>query len=91
MQPLSARMRGINIDSMGDLHDRPLEHVRAPTLVISARDDLFNTAPAAEYTASRIPNAELVLYESGGHLLVGRGEETRAAVRAFLERAAAEH
>jgi pimeloyl-ACP methyl ester carboxylesterase len=91
MQPLSARMRGINIDSMGDLHDRPLEQVRAPTLVISARDDLFNTAAAAEHTATRISNAELVLYESGGHLLVGRGEETRAAVRAFLERAAAEH
>ncbi len=88
MQPLSARMRGINIDSMGDLRARPLEHIGAPTLAISARDDLFNTAPAAEYSASRIPNARLVLFENGGHLLVGRSDETRAAVRAFLEGAA---
>ncbi len=90
IQPLSARMRGINIDSMGDVRPRPLDRIRAPTLVISARDDLFNTAPAARYTASQIPNAELVIYDTGGHLLVGRGEETRAAVRAFLERAAVE-
>jgi pimeloyl-ACP methyl ester carboxylesterase len=48
MQPLSARARGINIDSMGDMSSRPLEQIRAPTLVISARDDLFNTASAAE-------------------------------------------
>jgi pimeloyl-ACP methyl ester carboxylesterase len=85
MQPLSARVRGINIDSMGDMSSRPLEQIRAPTLVISARDDLFNTASAAEYTARQIPGAELVIYENGGHLLVGRGEETRTKVRTFLD------
>jgi pimeloyl-ACP methyl ester carboxylesterase len=38
-----------------------------PTLVISARDDLFNTLPAAEFAASAIPNAKLIVYETGGH------------------------
>lgn len=89
MQPLSERMRGINIDSMGDMSARPLEQVRAPTLVVSARDDLFNTASAATYTAGAIPGAELVIYENGGHLLVGRSEETRATVRVFLQSALA--
>ena len=36
---------GINIDSNPDLPRLPLEEIRAPTLVISARDDLFNTLP----------------------------------------------
>jgi 2-hydroxy-6-oxonona-2,4-dienedioate hydrolase len=54
IEPLSFRFRGINIDSSPDLRDLPLEEIRAPTLVISARDDLFNTLPAAEFAAGRI-------------------------------------
>jgi pimeloyl-ACP methyl ester carboxylesterase len=84
IEPLSQRAAGINVDSAEVLTELPLERIAAPTLVISARDDLFNTAPAAEYTAARIPGAKLIVYETGGHLLVGRGPEVRGAVRAFL-------
>jgi pimeloyl-ACP methyl ester carboxylesterase len=87
IQPLSLRMPGINIDSIPDLHELPLEKISAPTLVISTRDDLFNTAPAAEFAASRIPGAKLIVYETGGHLLVGREEEVRSEVRSFLAQA----
>jgi pimeloyl-ACP methyl ester carboxylesterase len=83
IEPLSHRFRGINIDSTPDPRV-PLEGITVPTLVISARDDLFNTAPAAEFAASAIPNAKLVLYETGGHLLVGRQQEVRAVVSNFL-------
>jgi pimeloyl-ACP methyl ester carboxylesterase len=62
----------------------PLDKITAPTLIISARDDLFNTLPAAEYAASRIPGAKLIVYENGGHLLVGHEMEVRDAVRSFL-------
>lgn len=84
IEPLSQRAAGINVDSAEVLTELPLERIAAPTLVISARDDLFNTAPAAEYTAGRIPGAKLIVYETGGHLLVGRGPEVREAVRALL-------
>jgi pimeloyl-ACP methyl ester carboxylesterase len=84
VQPLSRRFRGINFDSAPNLHPLPLEQIVAPTLVISARDDLFNTAPAAEFAARSIPGAKLVLYETGGHLLVGRQDEVRTVVRDFL-------
>jgi pimeloyl-ACP methyl ester carboxylesterase len=84
IQPLSRRFPGINIDSAPGLHRLPLEEIKAPTLIISARDDLFNTLPAAEFAAHRIPNAELAVFETGGHLLVGRKEEVRAMVRGFL-------
>jgi 2-hydroxy-6-oxonona-2,4-dienedioate hydrolase len=84
VEPLSRRFRGINIDSTPDLHELPLERIAVPTLIMSARDDLFNTLPAAEFTAGKIPGSELVVYDTGGHLLVGRIEDARARVRSFL-------
>jgi 2-hydroxy-6-oxonona-2,4-dienedioate hydrolase len=83
IKPLSRRFSGINIGSNPDPRP-PLEHIKVPTLIISARDDLFNTLPAAEFAASMIPNAKLVVYETGGHLLVGRQQEVRAVVTNFL-------
>lgn len=63
IEPLSRRFPGINIDSDPGLSRPPLEHIAVPTLIISARDDLFNTLPAAEFAANTIPNAKLVVYE----------------------------
>ncbi len=87
IRPLSRRFPGIRIDSHPDLHPLRLEAIVAPTLVISAKDDLFNTAPAAEYAASMIKGAKLILFETGGHLLVGRQQEVRKAVHALLTEA----
>lgn len=89
IQPLSLRFAGINIDSAPGLHELPLENITVPTLIISAQDDLFNTAPAARFAASRIPGAKLIVFDKGGHLLVGCGPEARTAVRAFIDGAAA--
>ncbi|MFN3746513.1 MAG: alpha/beta fold hydrolase [Hyphomicrobiaceae bacterium] len=82
-QPLSFRTRGIAIDSQPDA-EQPFERIRAPTLVISARDDLFNTLPAARHAAGAIPGAQLVVYDSGGHLLAGRADDAARVVREFL-------
>lgn len=87
IQPLSQRFRGINLDSIPDLQRLPLERINAPTLIVSARDDLFNTLPASEFAASTIPNAKLIVFETGGHLMVGREGAVRAAVGAFLAKA----
>lgn len=87
VQPLSLRFAGINIDSTPDLNELPLDQIAVPTLIISARDDLFNTAPAAEFAAGKIPGAKLIVYDKGGHLLVGHGAEVQAAVRVFLAKA----
>ncbi len=84
MEPLSLRLTGINIDSAADLHPLPLEKITAPTLIISARDDLFNTLPAAAYAAEHIPHAELVVYDTGGHFLMGKSSEVRAVIQGFL-------
>jgi pimeloyl-ACP methyl ester carboxylesterase len=87
IQPLSLRLAGIKVDSAQDIQEPPLQDITAPTLIVSARDDLFNTAPAAEFAASEIPGARLILFDTGGHLLVGHLLEVRAAVRAFLTQA----
>jgi pimeloyl-ACP methyl ester carboxylesterase len=84
IEPLSLRFPGINVDSTPDLRELPLQKVTAPTLIICARDDGFNTLPAAEFAASKIPEAGLIIYETGGHLLVGHQEAIRKAVRGFI-------
>ncbi len=89
IEPLSRRFRGINIDSNPGLHPLPLEAITAPTLIISARDDLFNTAPAAEFAAARIPSSKLVLFDNGGHLLMGHRRELRQLITEFLTNNAA--
>jgi pimeloyl-ACP methyl ester carboxylesterase len=82
--PLSARLPGIQIDSTVVLERLPLESLAVPTLIVAAKDDLFKTLPAAEFMAGQIPGARLVVFDTGGHLLIGRPQETQAAVREFL-------
>jgi len=85
--PLSARMRGIAVDSGLQLALWPLERIGVPTLVVSAEDDLFKTLPGARFTAEQIPGAELHVLKSGGHLMVGQGAKVRRWVSDFLRRA----
>jgi 2-hydroxy-6-oxonona-2,4-dienedioate hydrolase len=82
--PLSSRVRGIAVDSAVELSPWPLEQLQTPTLIISAKDDLFKTLPGARYTAERIRGAELRVLESGGHLMVGQSDLVRNLVSQFL-------
>jgi pimeloyl-ACP methyl ester carboxylesterase len=61
-----------------------LESVSAPTLTISAADDLYGTYDAARYTAEQIPGARFVGYPDGGHMLVGRDAEVTNVIAEFL-------
>ena len=61
-----------------------LEKITAPTLAISAADDLYGTYPGARYTAEHVPGARFIGYPSGGHMLVGHDAETSAQIAAFL-------
>jgi pimeloyl-ACP methyl ester carboxylesterase len=86
IEPLSRRTAGIRIDGNPELRRPAFNRIEAPTLVISTRDDLFNTLPAAAFAAAAISNARLIVYETGGHLLVGRRGEARAVIRDFISR-----
>jgi pimeloyl-ACP methyl ester carboxylesterase len=84
IQPLSRRIEGICNEASIAMVPLPLERISSPTLVISVRDDLYNTLPAAQHLADQIPGAELVVFESGGHLMIGRQAEVNKAIFDFL-------
>jgi 2-hydroxy-6-oxonona-2,4-dienedioate hydrolase len=84
MLPVSARVEGIRNDTASGVPESRLDEVTAPTLVISAEDDLYHTLPGAKYTAEHITGAELRVFPTGGHLLVSRESETRTAIADFL-------
>ena len=66
---------------------RHLERIAAPTLAISAKDDLYSTAAGARYAAEQIPGARLILFPTGGHAWLGHDAAVRDEVASFLRRA----
>jgi pimeloyl-ACP methyl ester carboxylesterase len=84
--PLSARVRGIDVDSSIQLAPWPPDRITVPTLIVSAKDDLFETLAGARFTAERIQDAELRVLDSGGHLMVGQSQQVKKWIGEFLER-----
>jgi 2-hydroxy-6-oxonona-2,4-dienedioate hydrolase len=84
IQPVSQRYEGIKQDA--DNHQNrqwiALEQITAPTIIVDAKDVV--TYPGSKYTAEHIPNAKLVEFETGGHLLIGHGDEAIAAILQFM-------
>ena len=82
--PLSSRMRGLAVENAVEIKPWPLERIKVPTLIISAKDDLFKTLSGARFTAEHIPGAELQVLEDGGHLMVGQNARVRRLIENFL-------
>jgi 2-hydroxy-6-oxonona-2,4-dienedioate hydrolase len=80
--PVSLRVQGLRSDSAvgKQLQASPLAEVRAPTLVVSLRDDGYGTYASAEYTARQIPGATFIGFETGGHTWVGHDDALRADI-----------
>lgn len=89
-QPASARLDGLNneIAAVDPETLYELEAIRAPVLVVHAADDRLNPVAIGETIAARIPGAEFISYETGGHLLLGRHAGLRELVPAFFGRSA---
>lgn len=62
-----------------------LSRVRAPTQIISARDDGYGTNASARYIAWRIEGAWFLSFESGGNTWIGHNNEVMAAIAALLK------
>ena len=84
--PVSSRAKGLISDTAVGKHlaPTPLERIRAPTLIISARDDRYGTFATAQYTASQIAGARFIGFEQGGHTWVGHDKEVMDAIRALV-------
>ena len=84
--PVSARAAGLRSDTAigKNMQRMPLELIRAPTLLISMRDDGYGTYAGAQYTASQIVGAKFVGFEQGGHVWVGHDAEVQAEILKLL-------
>ena len=84
--PVSVRAAGLRSDTAAGKHlaPAPLQSIRMPTLVISARDDRYGTYASAQYTANEIPDAKFIGFDTGGHTWVGHDDEVRAEIVRLL-------
>lgn len=84
--PVSARAEGLGNEgaAIDPSASNPLPDVRAPTLIVHARDDRITPFSTAEFAAARIPRAEFLPLPSGGHLLLGHHAAVAASIAAFL-------
>jgi pimeloyl-ACP methyl ester carboxylesterase len=91
MLPFRGRSKGYRLDrTLVVSPDVPLERIQAPTLVIHAQDDTVVDWANGRQAADRIPGAETLFFEQGGHLLLGQHTQVRARIVAFLERVLSE-
>lgn len=86
--PVSERAAGLRSDSVlaKSLGPSELGKVRAPTLIVSVRDDGFGTFASSEYTASQIEGVKFVGFEHGGHVWVGHDDEVMAEIAKLVKR-----
>ena len=84
--PVSARAEGLRSDTAAGKHLAParLGAIRAPTLVISARDDRYGTYASAQYTAHGIVGARFLGFDEGGHIWVGHNDEVMSEIVRLL-------
>jgi pimeloyl-ACP methyl ester carboxylesterase len=78
--PIAPRKPGVLFDlyvSNPNVQGYRLEDIGVPTLICSARDDAMSAYANAEAAAARIPDAQLLSFDHGGHLLLGAEEAVR--------------
>ncbi|MCB1348194.1 MAG: alpha/beta hydrolase [Maritimibacter sp.] len=84
--PISMRRRGIEFDIETAANPPQVDWSRidCPVLTISTEDDAFHTADRAAEIVDRIDGADLTVFPTGGHALVGRLDEVLDAGDTFL-------
>jgi len=92
MLPIDERKEGValdasvnNPDMARNFDDYPIESLQVPTLMIAAKDDKLVDDKQTQKAAPRFPNAHLIHFDTGGHLLRGHSEEIENAVEKFIQ------
>lgn len=85
MAPVAPRHAGVVFDNRAAMPNERIAAIRAPTLILHAKDDALQLYRNAQYAAATIPGARLVSFDRGGHLLIAVGQsEVQAEVRKFV-------
>jgi pimeloyl-ACP methyl ester carboxylesterase len=86
MHPISLRKAGIHNDRKYNIHEYSLEQITVPTLVIHAKDDSLIAFSQGQYTAQNIPDAQFIILQNGGHILMGHHEKVKSEIDSFLKK-----
>lgn len=92
--PIEPRAQGLlfdifvtNTDPHKNSSQYRLEEITVPTLVVNAKDDPAANYEDARAMSRRIPQAQLVTVETGGHMMLGNGDRVRKEINSFLNEA----
>jgi len=88
MNPVSPRAAGVAFDNQAAMPNERIGAVRAPTLILHAKDDRLQLFHNAEFAAATVPDARQVSFERGGHLVL---VVEQAAIREAVQRHILEH
>lgn len=82
MNPVSLRSAGVMFDNRAAMPNERISAIRAPTLILHAKDDTLQLYRNAEFAAATIPRSRLVSFERGGHLVMA---VQQATIRTLIE------
>ncbi len=86
MNPVAPRSAGVAFDNKAAMPNQRIAAIRAPTLVVHAKDDMLQLYRNAEFAASTIPGARLVSFDNGGHLVIAVQQlAIQAEVQQFIQ------
>jgi len=85
MAPVAPRYAGVAFDNKAAVPNERVAAICAPTLIVHAKDDSLQLFHNAEYAAAHIPEARLVSFDRGGHLLLAVEQSAiQMEVRRFI-------
>ena len=89
MLPIHARAKGMLNDAGQAGHPARMNFARLsmPVLLISVEDDRFGTAATARRIAAVVPQAELTIFPTGGHIWLGHDDDVADRIHDFVRRA----
>lgn len=92
MLPIGERKDGValdasvtNLDMARNFDDYPIEDLQVPTLIFHAKDDKLASYTDTEKAVKRFPNCTFISFESGGHLMMGHGDEIKSTIYDFTK------
>lgn len=93
MLPINAKKLGIKLDSevtnpdmAVNFEDYKIESLKVPTLILQSKDDKLIDINKTMEVSKRFPNLTLKIFETGGHMMQGNGEEIKATVNNFISK-----
>lgn len=80
------RAAGVRFDNQAAMPNDRIAAIRAPTLIVHAKDDTLQQFRNAEFAAASIPGAVLLAFDRGGHLVLAVEQPAMCArVRAHID------